>query len=362
VETRHTTKGRLIRSVTCINTTTTIAGLRGVGGIDQYNRHACKTCFIVNKRTELPKRPISVSCAVLLPPNPHPFTNVLEVFKSDHALCVFGSSNQVLRYAVVGIFLELGLPSAQLAEATTTISCANSLQSLPTEMVAFANTVDLLTRMRIPITISSNMDYPKVNTDHTFNIIRCRFFYITHREEVELTFDVHQIRFTTTGLQELPLATTTHEWNGLATVNRPDGHRWCVQVPTQDTVVIREGTVLLEGASSAFIHLIGVCHFCDTPDNELCGQRKGGSDVFIALAVDVKLFEGLGIPRRLADCIARSITRFKCAQKRIMLFGCWLKFQLRNQFYHIMISIAHPYLVCKRMFGGRLSSVRAPVG
>jgi hypothetical protein len=93
-----------------------------------------------------------------------------QFFQRYHALRVFGSSNHVLRYSMVGIFLELRLSPTQ---ATPTISCANRLETLATEMVAFSNTVDLLTGMSITITIGSNIDDAQINTEDAFNIIRC---------------------------------------------------------------------------------------------------------------------------------------------------------------------------------------------
>ena len=219
---------------------------------------------------------------------------------------------------MVGIFLELGLPSAQLTEATTAISRANGLQALTTEMVAFSNTIDLLAGMGIPIAIGCDMDYPKVNTDDALHSIWCRFFHSTDRKEVELPLDIDQIGLTATCLQELPVPTTAHKWNGLPTVNRLDGHRWCVQVPAHDPVVVGNGTMLSKSTPSTRIHFVGVRYFCDTPDNELCGQREGGADVVVALAVDGKLFERLCIPGRLADNITRFIRYFKraCATRR----------------------------------------------
>jgi len=49
---------------------------------------------------------------------------------------VFGTSNTLLRDAMIGIFLELGLPAAQLTEATTTVFRANGLQALAAQVVA----------------------------------------------------------------------------------------------------------------------------------------------------------------------------------------------------------------------------------
>jgi len=261
-----------------------------------------------------------------------------QFFQRYHALRVFGSSNQVLRYSVVGIFLKLRLPSAQLAEATTTIFRANRLQSLATEVVAFANTVDLLTGMGCAITISSDSDDTKIDTDHAFHIIRCRFFPITYRKEVELALDVDQIRFTTPGLQQFPVPPTTHEWNGLPTVNRPDGHRWLVQVPAQDAVIIRERPVFLEGASSTRVDVVRIGNLSDAAYNQLGRQIEGCANMVITQLLNSKLTKHVHVPGHLAHRITCRVRRFKRAQQGVVLLGCWLQFELCNQFHTVVYS------------------------
>jgi hypothetical protein len=151
--THDTTEFSLTFAVALFGVSTYVASLRGVGRIAIHHRHSLSLRFVVNKRPQLTKSPIAVSCALLRPFNPRPRSDAFEILKGNRALRAFGFRNELLADTVIGILLKAPLTPAQAFQATFGRLGADLLKRLPPTGVPLAAAFNPLTAEALAITI-----------------------------------------------------------------------------------------------------------------------------------------------------------------------------------------------------------------
>src|SRR5204862_4045436 len=88
----------------------------------------------------------------------------------------------------------------------------------------------------------------------------------------------------------------------------------------ENTIIVRDRAVRLEGTLHLAIQLVGICDLRNTAYRKLGSEIKRLAHGLIGQTVDGKLAKRLALPSDLADVVAGSIGRFKRAPEGICLF------------------------------------------
>ncbi len=337
MSTPNTAKRRLIRTVPFIDGAAPVTRLRCVARINRYDHHTRKRGFVADVRSELVERPIAVLGALLRPANPCPRPNPRQIFDGDHTLCAFGFCNKLLGNAVVRIFLEAALLAAVLLQAPFGAFGANGLQTITATLVALADPFNPCAAVGFAVAVGGKVHDPKIDTDDPFNIQRRGFFHVADRQQVKLTIDVGEVGFAFAGVQEFHLPHARNKRDGLSAVHRPDRNGRCVQVPTQNAIIIGDAAMWLEYTHGLAIQLVRIRHFAQAAYRQLCRQPKRFAARLVAELVQIELPEGLRVPRGLAHGVARGVRNFQRSQQSRVLIGRWFQFELGDQFHSFIV-------------------------
>lgn len=347
-------KIRLTFPVGLLHMPASIAPLAGVVGIDKDHRNADHLRFVGNKLAQLEKRPVAVPRPLICALDPRPRTDALEVFQSNRPVRAFGSLNNALRNYVVGIGLKPALFAGNLFQFAACRLRALALQSRPQSSIAGSVFLNLRTGVDVPTTVRSQIDNAEVNSQNAFNILFGWVGDVAGGKQVKLAFVKNKIAFALPKSKVSKLATTSRKRDVNATVHRPDRDRLPVRVPSQNAVVIREGSVRLERPFGLPVKFVGVCDFGNRPNNDL--RRKSGlfPDGRVNKFVKVELTEGFIFPGYIADPVTGVIRSFERFFQRLILVVIRVELYFRRQFHRD--SIAHKFFFVKYGKGMRVSS------
>jgi excisionase family DNA binding protein len=162
--TRLTTEECLRPAIRFLAMPTDATGAAGVSRIDQHDRNTGAFGLVAEKRPELPKRPIAVSCALLRPPNPYPRTNMRQVFQRNRSLRAFGLGNEPFGKNVIRIGLEAALSARQSLQVTLCRTASDLLECCTATRVPVAPRLNPSAAIAFPIAISRNVHNAEINT------------------------------------------------------------------------------------------------------------------------------------------------------------------------------------------------------
>jgi len=348
--TRHTGEGALIRSVSLIHTTAGGTGLRGISRINIDHRHACSPSLVVQEGTQLKERP-RMQRGSLGAPKPYPVADSAQVFQSEAAPSALRFCHEAFTQVVVRPFCEAGLAAGQRFEAAFGRVCAFALEFGAQATMAIAHRVDRAGRVDFTIRVDCDVDDAQVNAQDAFDVLWRGFFNFAGRGEKEFVTEQNQVGFALAGLEKFSLMLAAHEWNGHASIHRPDGNR--VGSPAQNAVVVSQTPHRLELATHTPGQLVSIGDLGDTAHRHLRREFELLAHRSITQVMEVILPEGLRLPGLLADKLTGGIANSQRLLKGLGLFGGGQEFDLRDQFH--TSSIEHPASKSRKesLFEGR---------
>lgn len=156
VSARQTAQYRLVAPILPreVATTGTLAG--GIARIDKNNRNSGQLRFVGDKRPELVERP-TVENDSLLSPNRYAVTNVAQIFELDSAAAALGSSNDLLRNAMVQVAGKPGFLARKFLQPALGRPCSFPLQSRPQAPMAQADRLDVAARVPPSVRIGGDI-------------------------------------------------------------------------------------------------------------------------------------------------------------------------------------------------------------
>lgn len=331
----NTTERGLIRTVALVKRATSVARLRGVAGVNQHDRNAAQLRFVRDVRPKLAERPIAVSRAYRFP-NPLlcSLADMRQIFKRQRSASAFGFLYKLLGNRVVGVGLKAALFAAILFQAALCRLRTNGVKGVTAALIPLAHTFNRCAAVLVAVAIRRKVDHPKIDSQRRVNSIGCWVVNVARHKEIERAVTKHQIAFTLSGWQHLPLTVATdkrHVFN--ATVNRPDRNGLLVKVERQDTVIVGNTAVWSVRALHLPIQLVAIAHFGKTANNQLCRQAVVSLDPLIDQLLQIVLPKDLLFPRDAADVVARGVRCFQRALQGIGLFGRRLQFNLGDEFH-----------------------------
>lgn len=140
------------------------AGARGVAGIDRNERDTCERRLIFQKAPQLLESPGMVLSALTVP-NGNPPCNAFEVLDGDTERVSSGLVDQGLADSVIYPGREASLLLPSLLQKPLSGLRTFVLQLLSEPGVAIAETVQVSTRVDIPVAVHCDIDDPQVNSE-----------------------------------------------------------------------------------------------------------------------------------------------------------------------------------------------------
>lgn len=280
--------------------------LRCIGRIDKYNRDASKSGFVKYLLSQVVKRP-----ATLIASSPYPFTDILEVFKSDAASGAFRNLYKLLADLVIYVVGKAFLFAGKLFGSAPGRFCAFLLQSPALSAPAFPDRINFTSCELFSIGRCGDIGNAQINTKIFLDIIRFWFVNIASCEKIEDTVNQNQVAFAPLRFEQVNLPLSGKEWNCLSSLNCPDAHSLLVDFPGQNTLVVSKAAGRSKNALDFLVQLIGVSNFSDSPDSHLCGKNVARANISVNNVVNIKLLESLSFPGLPANIVAGSISRLE---------------------------------------------------
>jgi hypothetical protein len=309
------------------------ATLTGVRRVNSDHGHALKLCFVFDKGSQLCERPIAVLGSVLFAFDPCPLTNSGQVFNRYSSLRVYGSGNKSLADNVVGVGLKTGLLTTKFLQLAPGGLRTLALQFVAHPLMALTILFNRGAREVLAVTGSGDVGHAHIDAKKAINIGGVGRFFFAGSKQVELATNQAKVCFTVLTLQQVSLVVAANEGDSFPASQCPDANELLVGVPTEDSIIVGDAAMQLEGALRFLVQLVPVRNFGDAPHDQLGGQPKVRTNVGVDKLVQVVLSEGLLFPSNIAYLVARFVRPFKRKHQEIVLMFGWLKLHFRRQFH-----------------------------
>ena len=330
-------EGILVWTVTFIHTPADWAGSAGISGVDQDNRNAMQFSFIGDLLPEVEERP-GVVLSPLSLADRYPVSDPLKVFQGYSPTGVFRSQHQLFGDSVVDILGKTALFPLTIFEQLPGRLRSFCLQLAPQAGVPVTQTVDLFTRVVVPIAVGGDVVHPHINPQEVRNFFLFWGLDIASSKQVEHAINQNQVALAALPVQVSLVPLTAHKWNTLAIINRPDRDHTVIGSVGEDTVIVGNCAVRLELPLLFLPCLVRIRYFRDAAHNHLSAQRKLLPHFSVCQLVQWKLPERFVLPCPLANVTADSVSFFKCPLEKCKLLLRGKKFYLSDQFHSAILA------------------------
>ena len=340
IATLFTGEPRLTRSIGLSHMPTLAAPLAGVPRINQHDWYASELCLVLDKVSELVKRPPCHFGALRLP-KPRPTADILQVFQGYAAFGAFGCRNERLADTVIDIPTKTGFFLSHSLQRTPNIlrpfaihlrHMRGTLQPLTALRIARATGFNARTAVGSAVRGGCQVDYAQVHTHHVLWLNRRVFRHVDGTQEIEHAIPQHQIG--------LPLDTPLPRLLVGATQKRhlypaPNGPqtRAVQTVEAQDPLVVTHGAIGSEDWADGPVTLKALDRFGNGAYRKLRGQAKPFSDLVVGQVVQRHLpVHASG--KAFRSSIRRSLVAqpHGLTQGR-MLVGSWQQVESQGEFH-----------------------------
>ena len=332
----HIGESGLIKTIAFIDTTTPGAGTAGIPRVYQGHGNSYPSCLVFDERSQLKERPAMQRGSLTLS-NRYPSADALEVFQSDSTSSALSMFHDTLADRVVHTSGKTRFLLGSLIQSAFGRLGSLGLQLLAKPTVAIAHIVHLRRGVHLPIRIHSDVCHSHINSDHVGDVDGLGLFNLAARKQVELAVNQSEVGFSMPEAQEIVLPGATYEGYFLATAQTPNGDLSFRHPPIEDSVIVGDGSVLLEPASLPVIQFIAISHLADAANHYLSRQREIGSCLSIGKFLQLILAKGSFIISHLADSIAGSIRCFQSFAQQLRLSLVGQEFYLGSQFHAVII-------------------------
>jgi len=229
------------------NTTAYRTGARGIARINGYEGDAAQLCLVLDKLTQLEKRP-TMQCRSLSLANRYPLANPAQIFKGDSALGVFGFFDNVFADVVVYPSGKAAFFAGQFFQTATARLRALALQFGAQFAVTKAHVVHGFRRVDFARAVYRDVGHAEVNAQEAVHVGGGWFMNFAGSKQIERAANQAKVRLAALPLQKFDVALTADEGDGLATTYCPDGNLVLVEFPRQDARVVGNRAVRPKGA------------------------------------------------------------------------------------------------------------------
>ena len=289
MSTGNTTKLGLGNAVAFINATAYGTFPAGVLRVDHPNRNSEFHSFVFNELPQLGESPARMP-SPLCPAYRCPLADALESLKGYSDRGALGTTDDLLRDDMVGVFSEPSLPVANLPDFASGRFGISCLKSLAMSEIALSDCFNLGTGIDLPVRSSGQIDYSEVNPQPALGFVSSGFRNFHGHGKHPLSVTAEQINFPLGSAEKFLIPDLDR--NVKSTVNRPDGNM--VLLPSQNSGVV-DGSFSVEESLRFLVQPIGVAHDSYRPNNKLAGEAVEFLSAFlIGQTMEDDFIEGLG--------------------------------------------------------------------
>lgn len=308
-----------------------------VSRVNQSQRHTRQFGFVLDKTTQLIKRPTMQLTSLRLP-SPYPAAYPAQVFQSEAASGAFGLVHELLGNAVVYISCKASLLARHSLKTTTCRFRSFGLKSGADPVVTTAEALNVAAGIELTVRIDGDINKAHVNAKMPFHVNRFGRFYVTSCQHVPFSAHIAQVGLAAPELEQFQVARSGDEGDSHAAVERPERDSSAVEVVRQNPVVIGECAPLGEAAPGVLADIISVRNPADGANNHLRRQPEPRPNIVVGQLVKRELPEGLGRPRLFGDVITRGVSTLQRLSQAISLLRGGEEFNPRSQLHNMNIS------------------------
>lgn len=305
---------------------------RSIARINIENRHTSKQGFVFDKASELVESP-TVMCGSLFFPYSSPFSNILQIFKNNRRLRVFGFGNDSLADYVISMCSETSFFPFSLCKKAFSRTSAFLLKLLANIPIPATNRKKLVGCEVISRGQGGNVLNAPVNTDNVCKIFWFRVLNIASRVKVEYIIYQNKIGFSLLRFKKFFLSFATKIGDFKTTFACPDRNKLLFCFPRQDARIIRNSSKKLKLSLCFFVEFIGIGNFRNTTYYNLSRKIKLFFCGLISKFMQIILAEDFGLPRPFRNQVASLIGHYHCMLQGFKLFFVRVKFYFGCKFH-----------------------------
>jgi hypothetical protein len=324
-------------AISFVDTTTNRTLTRRVAWVNIDHRHTAKLCLVIDKLTQLVKRP-AMQTRTLRLSSRDPVADTRQIFEGNTASSALSLFYKFFTDRVVNVLGKTLFFTRQFLEATARSKSAFTLQLLAQATVTITHVLNLRTGVHLPIAVYRDVGNTQVNTEKPIRVKGCFVGHIAGRKQVELAFAVDQIAFTLLKVQKRKLMFSGHKVDFLPPAHKPDRNVSLINAPVQNPTVVGHSTEFLEITLGFFVQLVSINYLANTAHGQLSRQIEPRPNFAICQAMYWNAAKSLFLPRHITDVIASGIGLLKCFKEQAALRFGRLKFHYGGQFHSYIIA------------------------
>jgi hypothetical protein len=307
------------------------ASARSIACIDNTNGDARALGLIQDKALQLGKRP-TVQIATLLFLSPYPSADPIQVFQRNPTFGTLSNVYYFLGNLVINISGETLLFASSSSEQT--------FRGFRTFFLKFASQLGIARPAPVnwgpgeSLTVRSlsNRYQAQIDTKPVEHFSFFRIGHVNGLKQKPFFVAVNQIGFATEELEQLAVMLSADKRDFLPTIERPDIHKVCLQVPTQNARIVTDRSVKPKLAFDFAVKLVGINDLGVEAHDDLRRERKFVADSPVKKFVQRVLAELSRLPSKITQAVARAIGCLKRTQQGKSLFRRGLQLDLSGEF------------------------------
>lgn len=322
------------RTIPLVNQTATRARPARVAWVDRDNRNTNDLGLVFDKATKLGKSPTVVRAA-LRPSNRDPIAYTRQVLNGNTAIGVFGLPHNSLTDPVVQILGKTSFLHSALVEQPLGRLRSLPLKVPPQPSVPVPEIGVVRPAEGVSVAVGCYVLVPEIDTKIVVRVTGRHVSDIDRHVEEEHAVPVDQVSLSAHPVEPSMLICTNNPRHDLASGQRPDGNP-VTALPRQDTLVIDDGAVRVEGRLDRLVSFVDFHDLRDSPDGHLCRQSEVLADTVVSYLLQLELAGALVVKGYLRQCVACRVEPFHRRQERRRLGRCRQEFRLHRQLHGVI--------------------------
>ncbi len=327
VTTANTQEFILSFSITFINTTADIAGLRSVPGVNKDHRHTLTLGFVQDKLGQLMEGP-TMQIVTLIAPKPYPSADAFKLFQGNRSICAFGNVYHLLADYVVSVGCKTPFLARQLFEFAPGRLGANLLNFLTLSASPAPDVVEVVASVPLAVTGSGDVFDTKINAQNVGDCEGVSFLDFTSSSQIEVATDQQEVAFALLPGKLPMLSAPADERDFQPPLGGPERDVIALKIVAKDASVVGNAAGEPEGTPGLAVELVGVNHLGNTAHSSLGRQLKLLAHVVVDQFVQLVSAKGALLPGQLTDVVASGVGHLKSVAKGGCLGLGWLEFNL----------------------------------
>lgn len=321
--TRPTYKRALAFAVCLLLVAALIAGAGSVAWINVDHRHAAQRGFIVDHHSQFAERPLAMLAPLWLSNRRAaplgPLADAFQMLEGNGLLRVFSLLDKHLADAVVGVALELPLPTRALFQATFGRPGADRLKGSPSGIVPLAGLFYPLSAMTFTVRISGQFDDTQVDAQVVSEIIFRLSWYVTCCQKEKPPLRIGKVAFPLLKPEKTGYVVIADVGYLFPPVQSPDGYNLFGGVVAKNPTIVGNRGVFAEYPLRFLVLLVGVRHFANAAYDHLSSQAVLLFQLVVQRLLNLDLIERLILPSPLRNLLTGSVCPLQRGEQQMLL-------------------------------------------